>query len=140
MYVKFFKKKEVQNGNFTKVTYEVQLADLYFSPYDKDCRSILTTVGQILNLDNPRGNCNFLKFNVTGISKCSPEDTYDSIKGRDIAENRAIKQGYRKARRVIELLKEYLVTCDDTLTDALEYLDRKQNKRNVSVKDVILSK
>ena len=140
MYVKFFKKKEVQNGNFTKVTYEVQLDDLYFSPYDKDCRSILSIVGQTLNLNNPRGNGNFLKFNVTGISKCSPEDTYDSIKGRDIAENKAIQKGYKKARRVIELLKEYLVVCDYTLTDALEYLDRKQNKRNVSVKDVVFGK
>ncbi len=140
MYVKFFKKKEVQNGNFTKVTYEVQLDDLYFSPYDKYCSSVLSIVGKILNLDNPRGNGNFLKFNVTGISKCSTEDTYDSIKGRDIAENKAIQKGYKKARRVIELLKEYLVVCDYTLTDALEYLDRKQNKRNVSVKDVVLSK
>lgn len=140
MYIKFFKKKEVQNGNFTKVTYEVQLNDLYFSPYDKDCSSILSTIGQILNLDNPRGNSNFLRFNVTGISKCSPEDTYDSIKGRDIAENRAIREGYKKARRVIELLKEYLVVCDDTLTDALEYLNRKQNKRNVSVADIIFNK
>lgn len=140
MYVKFFKKKEVQNGNFTKVTYEVQLNDLYFSPYDKKDSSILSIVGQILNLDNPCGNGNFLKFNVTGISKCSPEDTYDSIKGRDIAENRAIREGYRKARRVIELLKEYLVACDYTLTDALEYLNRKQNKRNVSVKDIVFGK
>jgi hypothetical protein len=140
MYIKFFKKKEVQNGNFTKVTYEVQLNDLYFSPYDKDCRSILSIIGQTLNLDNPCGGGNFLRFNVTGISKCSPEDTYDSIKGRDIAENRAIQEGYRKARRVIELLKEYLVACDYTLTDALKYLNRKQNKRNVSVADIVLNK
>lgn len=29
-----------------------------------------------------------------GVSKCSPRDTFDEIKGKDIAEHRAFKQYY----------------------------------------------
>lgn len=140
MYVRFFKKKEVRNGNFTKVVYEVQINDLEFSPYDKDDRSILGIIGEILNLDNSYGNENFLRFDVTGTSKCSHGDVYDHIKGRDLAENKALQKGYKKVSRVIELLKEYLVECDNSLTDALEYLDRRENKHKVSVKDIVLNK
>ena len=74
----------------------------------------------------------------TGVAKCHPEDEWDEVIGKRIAESRAIQKVMKKVKRYIKYKLEDLnkeVNALSSLSDKVEQILSKEVDHEVSIKE-----
>lgn len=104
MYIKLHKYSEIQSDKFSKASYKVNMFDtpMICSKYQID--NILKAYPGGYSLFHGNG-CVDIYFNVSASTKCNELDEFDELKGRDQAENKAIKKAYKQARVIIDAMR-----------------------------------
>lgn len=102
MFIKLKPGDVITNGNFTKVTYGVEIRDIPYIVPEKFLMQYLR------NLKDAEvyGSYNKINiyFKVIGTSKCMEDDEYNSLVGLDLAEYRAAISAYKKINKILQAI------------------------------------
>lgn len=104
MYIKLHKFSEIQSDKFSKASYKVNMFDtpMICSKYQID--KILSAYPGGYSLFHGNGLVD-IYFNVSASTKCNELDEFNELKGRDQAENKAIKKAYKQAMVIIDAMR-----------------------------------
>lgn len=115
MYIKLYKVNEFQGHICSKSTYQVVLWEIPIITSDDFVRNVIKPYKGILMKDSQGRN--IIKFQVSGKTKCNPKDTFNAEKGRDQAENKAIKKGYHHASVILKAIMRKSLTDINRIND-----------------------